>query len=85
MIYCVPLEPHVYISVHNTGAVVGGWGGKDKPYFDYVSLIDSDSLQVSCHFPDLVKCCRVKSSEIRIKTLVFPYYIIESKTSWGLL
>ena len=27
--------------------------GKDKLYFDNVSLIDSDSFQVSCRFPDL--------------------------------
>ena len=28
--------------------------GKDKSYFDNASLIDSDSFQVSCCFPNLL-------------------------------
>ena len=32
------------------------WRGKDKSYSDNASLIDSDSLQVTCCFPDLVLC-----------------------------
>ena len=40
--------------LHTTALVVGGWRGKDKTYFDYASLIDSDSFQVSCRFPDLL-------------------------------
>ena len=34
--------------------MVGELRGKDKSYFDNVSLIDSDSFQVSCRFPDLI-------------------------------
>ena len=37
------------------GPVVGVWRGKDKSYFDNVSLIDSDSFQVSSGFPNLIK------------------------------
>ena len=38
----------------DTSGLVGGeWRGKDKSYFDYASLIDSDSFQVLCRFPDL--------------------------------
>ena len=37
------------------GPVVGEWRGKDKLYFDDVSLIDSESFQVSCRFPDLIR------------------------------
>ena len=32
----------------------GGWSGKDKLYFDNVSLIDTDLLQVSSRFPNLL-------------------------------
>ena len=46
----VPPPPY-----HTTGPVVGGWRGKNKPYFDNVSLIDSDSSQVSFSFPNLPK------------------------------
>ena len=35
--------------------MVGEWTGKDKPYFDNVSLIDSDTFHVSCRFPNLMK------------------------------
>ena len=44
------------VPLHTTGLVVGEWRGKDKSYFDYASLIDTDSFQVSCHFPDLLMC-----------------------------
>ena len=40
---------------HTIGAVVGVCRGKDKPYFHNASLIDSDSNQVSCRFPDLYR------------------------------
>ena len=40
---------------HTTDPVVGGWKGKDKMYFHNVSLIDSDSFQVPCCFPNLIK------------------------------
>ena len=39
---------------HTAGPVVGGCRGKDKSYFDNVSLIDSDPFQVSSRFPDLL-------------------------------
>ena len=38
---------------HTTGPVFRGCRGEDKPDFDNASLIDSDSFQVSCRFPDL--------------------------------
>ena len=38
--------------------MVGEWRGRDKTYFDYASLIDSDSFQVSCRFPDLLNMCQ---------------------------
>ena len=41
---------------HTAGLVVGQWRGKDKSSFDNDSLIISDSLQVSCRFPDLKNC-----------------------------
>ena len=39
---------------NTTGPVGGVWRVKHKPYFDNVSLIDSDSFQVSCRFPNLM-------------------------------
>ena len=40
--------------LHTNALVVGVWRCRDKTYFDYASLIDSDSFQVSCRFPDLL-------------------------------
>ena len=48
--------------LHTTAPVVGEWRGRDKTYFDYASLIDSDSFQVSCRFPDRVTAFLSSSS-----------------------
>ena len=41
-----PLAP-----LHTSGLVVGVWKGRDKTYFDYALLIDSDPFQILCRFP----------------------------------
>ena len=45
------------VPLHTTGPVVGGCRRRDKTYFDDASLIDSDSFQVSCLFPNLCIMC----------------------------
>ena len=58
----VPPAPY-----HTTGPVVGGWRGKNKPYFDNVSLIDSDSFQVSFSFPNLPKAVIIVQHKAKTK------------------
>ena len=40
------------------------WRAKDKTYFDNASLIDSDSFQVSCRFPNLL--IRIGKQNVKI-------------------
>ena len=57
--------------------MVGGWGSKDKPYFDNVSLIDSASFQVSCRFPDLI----IKSSLVLVSVVCLVGFFISCLSS----
>ena len=48
------LSSHTFSTARTAGQVVGGWRGKDKTYFHIALLIDGDSFQCLCCFPDLV-------------------------------
>ena len=55
---------------YTAGPVVGGWKGKDKSYFDNASLIDSDSFQDLCRFPNLL----IYQEKYKIKSDFFHFY-----------